>query len=117
MGTYGMIIVIVYDNGSMFSPKVLDLNYPTLASIPHSIANAFKKLVAIAVECDEFTFEKAEYTRLSLLIHLPSLLLLLLQVMLRQLKKKRRKKLRRKKLTWAVAWICSVVKTTKHCAV
>merc|ERR1711920_322959 len=67
--TYGMIIVVVYDNGSMFSPKVLDLseddlcakflagvqkvaaislelNYPTLTSIPHSIANAFKKLVA-----------------------------------------------------------------------
>jgi len=81
--TYGMIIVVVYDNGSMFSPKVLDLseddlcakfiagvqkvaavslelNYPTLASIPHSIANAFKSLVAIAVECEEFTFEKAE---------------------------------------------------------
>jgi len=81
--TYGMIIVVVYDNGSMFSPKVLDLseddlcakflagvqkvaaislelNYPTLASIPHSIANAFKKLVAIAVECEEFSFEKAE---------------------------------------------------------
>jgi len=81
--TYGMTIVVVYDNGSMFSPAVLDLseddlcnkflagvqkvaavslelNYPTLASIPHSIANAFKKLVAIAVECEEFTFEKAE---------------------------------------------------------
>jgi len=81
--TYGMTIVVVYDNGSMFSPKVLDLseddlcakfiagvqkvaavslelNYPTLASIPHSIANAFKSLVAIAVECEEFTFEKAE---------------------------------------------------------
>jgi large subunit ribosomal protein LP0 len=81
--TYGMTIVVVYDNGSMFSPAVLDLseddlcakflagvqkvaavslelNYPTLASIPHSIANAFKKLVAIAVECEEFSFEKAE---------------------------------------------------------
>lgn len=81
--TYGLVIVQVYDNGSMFDPAVLDLTeadlcakfiaglrnvaamslelgLPTLASIPHSIANAFKALVAIAVECDEYSFEKAE---------------------------------------------------------
>ena len=81
--SYGLIISVVYDNGSMFDPKVLDLtdsdlcakfmagvrnvaaisleiNYPTLASIPHSVANAFKTLVAIAIECETFSFEKAE---------------------------------------------------------
>jgi len=81
--TYGMICKTVYDNGSVFDPAVLDLTdddivakfatglrnvaaisleigYPTLASIPHSLANAFKTLVAVAVECETFSFEKAE---------------------------------------------------------
>ncbi|KAH7462533.1 hypothetical protein PRIC1_014983 [Phytophthora ramorum] len=81
--SYGLVIEQVYDNGSIFDPAVLDLTeadlcakfaaglrnvaamslelgLPTLASIPHSIANAFKDLVAIAVECEEFSFEKAE---------------------------------------------------------
>ncbi|KAH8072238.1 hypothetical protein JL720_11280 [Aureococcus anophagefferens] len=79
---YGLVITDVYDNGSMFDVKVLDLtdadlsckfgealnamsslclevNYPTLASVPHCVANAFKCLVAIAVET-EYTFEKAQ---------------------------------------------------------
>ncbi|KAG6610962.1 60S acidic ribosomal protein P0 [Phytophthora cinnamomi] len=81
--SYGLVIEQVYDNGSIFDPAVLDLTeadlcakfvaglrnvaamslelgLPTLASIPHSIANAFKDLVAVAVECEEFSFEKAE---------------------------------------------------------
>jgi len=81
--SYGMIISTVYDNGSMFDPAVLDLTeedlvnkfigglrnvaavslalgFPTLASIPHSIANAFKTLVAVAVECETFSFKKAD---------------------------------------------------------
>lgn len=80
--SYGLVVQCVYDNGSIFDAKVLDmtdddikakfsaslsniasislaLGYPTMASLPHSIANAFKTLVAIAVECDEFCFEKA----------------------------------------------------------
>jgi len=81
--TYGLVIQTIYDNGSLFDPKVLDLTdadlaakfavavrniaaisltvgYPTLASLPHSIANAFKACVAVAVGLEEFTFEKAE---------------------------------------------------------
>jgi len=81
--SYGMVCKTVYDNGSVFDPAVLDLTdddivakfatglrnvaalsleigYPTLASIPHSLANAFKTLVAVAVECETFSFEKAE---------------------------------------------------------
>jgi len=81
--SYGLKIVLVYDNGSMFDPAVLDLTeddlcakfmagvrnvaalsleigFPTLASIPHSIANAFQSLVAIAVECEDFSFEQAK---------------------------------------------------------
>lgn len=80
--SYGVVITTVYENGSIFSPKVLDLTeddlcakfvtglrnvaavsleigFPTLASIPHSVANAFKTLVAIAVECESFSFAKA----------------------------------------------------------
>nr|CCA22079.1 60S acidic ribosomal protein P0 putative [Albugo laibachii Nc14] len=81
--SYGLVLVSVYDNGSVFDPAVLDLTeedlfakfiaglrnvaavsleigIPTLASIPHSIANAFKSLVAVAVECETYSFEKAE---------------------------------------------------------
>ena len=66
----------------MFDPKVLDitdddlskfvstaiqriaaaclaLNYPTLASIPHSIVNGYKTVLAVAVET-EYTFPLAE---------------------------------------------------------
>jgi len=81
--SYGLVIDSIYDNGSMFDAAVLDLTdddlrnkflaavqnvasvclkigYPTLASMPHSIANAFKTLVAVAVECENFSFEKAD---------------------------------------------------------
>ncbi|GLE02349.1 hypothetical protein PINS_up011187 [Pythium insidiosum] len=81
--SYGVVITSVYENGSIFDPKVLDLTeedlcakfvtglrnvaavsleigFPTLASIPHSVANAFKTLVAVAVECETFSFAKAD---------------------------------------------------------
>ncbi|KAK8805645.1 hypothetical protein WA158_002301 [Blastocystis sp. Blastoise] len=82
--SYGMKITLVYDDGAIYDPKVLDLKesdilgsffaavnkvaaislacgYPTLASMPHSINNAFKKLVAIvANEGIDYTFPKAE---------------------------------------------------------
>merc|ERR1711920_535693 len=80
---YGLQLKTIYDNGSVFSAKVLDvtedvlvakfsdalskiaslslvLGYPTQASIPHSIANAFKMLLAITVECPQFSFDKAD---------------------------------------------------------
>jgi large subunit ribosomal protein LP0 len=81
---YGLVINWVYDDGSIFGPEVLALTddaiiakfmtgvrniaalglkigYPTIASIPHSLSNALKHLVAI-VCADEITysFEKAE---------------------------------------------------------
>lgn len=81
--SYGLIIDCVFDHGSMFSVDVLDideaylsarfmdacgrvaaislvLGYPTQASLPHSIAGAFKHLVAITVGLDNYTFEKAD---------------------------------------------------------
>jgi len=81
--TYGLVIQHVYDSGSVFSPDVLDIttadlrakflvgvrnvasislaiNYPTAASVPHSIVNGFKNLLAIAAVNDDVTFKQAE---------------------------------------------------------
>mmetsp|Transcript_23192 Transcript_23192/g.47183 ORF Transcript_23192/g.47183 Transcript_23192/m.47183 type:complete len:322 (+) Transcript_23192:101-1066(+) len=81
--TYGMVLRSVYDNGSLFDAKVLDitdevlaakfiaalntisklslaLNHPTEASVTHSIANAFKACVAVTVELDTYTFSQAD---------------------------------------------------------
>lgn len=80
--SYGLNIQQVYDNGSVYSPEVLDITedalhkrflegvrniasvcleigYPTLASIPHSIINAYKRVLAVAVETD-YSFPLAE---------------------------------------------------------
>lgn len=81
--TYGLLLKSVYDNGSLFDAKVLDitddvlaakftsalnlvaslslaLGYPTQASVPHSIANAFKAVLAITIAgCSEYSFEQA----------------------------------------------------------
>ena len=80
--SYGLQIEQVYDSGSIFSPNILDIKpedlrakfqqgvanvaalslsigYPTIASAPHSIANGFKNLLAIAAST-EVTFKEAE---------------------------------------------------------
>jgi large subunit ribosomal protein LP0 len=80
--TYGMTVVQIYDQGNTFSPEVLDideselidrfmsgiktiaaislaLKYPTLVSVTHSVVNAYKNLLAIAL-ATEITFEGAE---------------------------------------------------------
>jgi len=80
--TYGLIVQKVYDQGSVFSPEILDITdddikdkfmagvanvaavcleigYPTIASAPHSIANGMKNLLAIAAVTD-ITFKEAE---------------------------------------------------------
>jgi len=81
--SYGLSIDCVFDHGSIFSPAVLDIDeaylssmfsmalskiaavsleigYPTQASLPHSIGNAFRSLVAVTVNLDNYTFKKAE---------------------------------------------------------
>ncbi|XP_038648748.1 60S acidic ribosomal protein P0 [Scyliorhinus canicula] len=80
--SYGLVIKQVYDNGSVYNPEVLDITeetlqkcflegvrnvasvclqigYPTIASIPHSIINGYKRVLAIAVETD-YSFPLAE---------------------------------------------------------
>jgi large subunit ribosomal protein LP0 len=79
---YGFDIISVYDSGSVFSPAILDITeddirarfcagvanvaavslnigYPTIASVPHSIANGFKNLMAIAA-VTEIEFPEVE---------------------------------------------------------
>jgi len=81
--TYGMVLKKVYDSGSLFDAKVLDitddvlaakfisalntisklslaLNMPTAASVTHSVANAFKAILAVTVELDNYSFDKAD---------------------------------------------------------
>jgi len=80
--TYGMTVVQIFDQGNTFSPDVLDvdeaeligrfmsgvktiaaislaLNYPTIVSVTHSLVNAYKNLIAVAL-ATEYTFEGAE---------------------------------------------------------
>ncbi|XP_076941520.1 large ribosomal subunit protein uL10-like [Bidens hawaiensis] len=80
--SYGLVVQTVYDNGSVFSPEVLDLteddlvekfalgvsmvtslalaiHYPTVAAAPHMLINGYKNLLAIAVET-EYSFPLAD---------------------------------------------------------
>jgi len=80
--TYGMTVVQIFDQGNVFPPDVLDvttdelvgrfltgvktiaalslaLNYPTIASVTHSLVNAYKDVLAIALVTD-YSFEGAE---------------------------------------------------------
>jgi len=73
--SYGMGIVQVYDQGNAFPPEVLDIgeeqllavfatavttiaavslaiNYPTIPSVMHSLVNAYKRALAVAIESD-----------------------------------------------------------------
>lgn len=71
--SYGLVVTSVYDNGSVYSPDVLDLteddlvekfakglsmvtslalavHYPTIAAAPHMLINGYKNLLAVALE-------------------------------------------------------------------
>jgi len=79
---YGLQVQMVYDSGSLFEPRILDIKpedlrarfmagvrnvaavsleigYPTVASAPHSIINGFKNMLAVAAVTD-ITFKEAE---------------------------------------------------------
>lgn len=80
--SYGLVVRQVYEDGSCFDPSVLDITdddilarfregianvasvcleigYPTVVSVPHSIINGFKNIAAVAVETD-ITFPQVE---------------------------------------------------------
>jgi len=73
--TYGMGLTMIYDDGNVFPPSVLDIdedqligaflgavktisalslvvNYPTLPSVAHSLMNSYKNMVAVALTID-----------------------------------------------------------------
>jgi len=86
---YGFGVSDVYEDGTMYSAEILDMsqddlkqkfinaanrlaalslaiNYPTQASVPHIVRNAFKKIAAISIEADidiEQTREIREYLK------------------------------------------------------
>ncbi|XP_059625232.1 large ribosomal subunit protein uL10-like [Cornus florida] len=83
--SYGLIVVSVYDNGSVFNPEVLDLTeddliekfaagvcmitslsmaaaYPTLAAAPHMFINDYKNVLAVAM-ATEYSFPEAEQVK------------------------------------------------------
>jgi len=80
--SYGLQMQMVYDSGTCFEPKILDIKpedlqarfmagvrnvaavslqigYPTVASVPHSLINGFKNLLAVAA-VTEISFKEAE---------------------------------------------------------
>lgn len=83
--SYGLVVESVYENGSVFSPDVLDLTeddlvvkfalgvscltslalavgYPTVAAAPHMLINGYKNLLAIALETG-YSFPLADPVR------------------------------------------------------
>jgi len=80
---YGIKVAYVYNNGDVFPADVLDitnadvaiafsaavrevaalcmsLNFPTAASVPHSIMDAYKNLLAVGIACDSYSWENLE---------------------------------------------------------
>jgi len=83
--SYGLKILQVFDQGTVFDPSILDITdedlmksfmegirniaslslqigYPTAASVPHSIMNGFKNVLAIAC-ATEIEFKEAEQAK------------------------------------------------------
>ncbi|VEU43453.1 unnamed protein product [Pseudo-nitzschia multistriata] len=81
--SYGMLLKSVYDNGSLFDAKVLEITddvltaqfcealgilasislaagFPTQASVPHSLVNAFKMVLSVTIELDTYSFDVAD---------------------------------------------------------
>ncbi|KAJ1383603.1 Ribosomal protein L10P [Sesbania bispinosa] len=80
--SYGLVVLSVYDNGSVFSPEVLDLteddliekfavgvsmvtslsltiSYPTIVAAPHMFVNAYENVLSVAVATD-YSFPQAD---------------------------------------------------------
>jgi len=80
--TYGMKVIQIYDNGTVFPPHVLDiesselierfltgiktiaaislgLNYPTIVSVLHTFVHAYKNIIGVSL-ATEYTFEATE---------------------------------------------------------
>lgn len=50
---------LLFQGAARLASVCLEIGYPTIASVPHSIANGFKNVLAVAAET-EITFPEAE---------------------------------------------------------
>merc|ERR1719273_2443877 len=83
---YGMDVVSVYDDGAAFAADVLDIdqadvasaffaglmqvaalsmavNYPTVAAVPHSVMNGYKKCISLALAVEGYEWENLTYVK------------------------------------------------------
>lgn len=81
--TFGLTVTEVYDDGSLFAPAMLDITddalakklqaaiksiaslslgakFPTVASAPHLMVNAYKKVLSVGLACEEYSFEAVD---------------------------------------------------------
>ncbi len=77
--TFGLTVITVYEEGSLFSPSILDItdaalegfvmsaikniaavsltaSFPTAASVPHMLANAYKNVLCTGLACSDYSF-------------------------------------------------------------
>jgi len=83
---FGMTVLNIYDDGEIFHPSILDIteevlmksfndviksiaalslsvSFPTVASAPHMLINAYKRVIGLALSTDEISFPAVEKIR------------------------------------------------------
>lgn len=83
---YGLIAKVVYDGGEVYDAKALEItdeeilegfqagvstlasfclgaNFPSAVSVPHSIINGFKNVLALGLNFEEYSFKQLEKTK------------------------------------------------------
>lgn len=81
--TFGLTVLEVYENGSVFPPSMLDITddvlakhvqaaikniaslslgakFPTVASAPHMLVNAYKNVLSVGLACESYSFEAVD---------------------------------------------------------
>lgn len=83
---FGMTVLSIYDDGAIFEPAILDISdvslvervqatikkiaalsleikFPTIASAPHSLVNAYKRILGMALGTDDISFPAVDKIR------------------------------------------------------
>lgn len=83
---FGMTVLSIYDDGAIFEPAILDISdeslvervqatikkiaalsleikFPTVASAPHSLVNAYKRILGLALGTEDFSFPAVDKIR------------------------------------------------------
>merc|ERR1712216_1099382 len=130
---YGLVITDVYDNGSIFDVKVLDLtdddlffkfgnalgaissvclqtSYPSIVRRPTPLQPALKLWWQLRWSVGDILLARLVLSKLISLIHQLSYLLVTEAVRKTQRRlKNRKRRRRRRRLTWVAAWTCLAV--------